>query len=456
MAIPRGDYLAANQDRFFDELLDALSIASVSTDPVHKPDLVRMAEWIVARLQSIGVPRIELVETAGHPIVEGHWTIDPAKKTLLVYGHYDVQPPEPLELWESPPFEPTVRDGKIFARGSADMKANLVSFLQALEAVVQEAGQPPLNLVFLFEGEEEVGSSGLKKFLAEHAGRVACDAILSLDSGFPAVGVPGFFVALKGGAGGQIDLRTGATDLHSGAFGAAVPNANQVMAKLAASFHTPDGRVAIDGFYDDVAEFTEADRAEIAYSSSVMEEIQKESGVYTLWGEEGFAPYERVAARPTLDINGMWGGFTGDGMKTVTPCEAHLKFTCRLVPNQDPDRILALIREHIKTHVPAGIEATLQARESFSVAYSIPRDNWALQRAASVMSDVYGITPVFFRSGGSVPITAVFKQTLGAETVSLGFFQPGSPIHAPNEWFRLEDFPMAQKSYAAVLDALGE
>jgi acetylornithine deacetylase/succinyl-diaminopimelate desuccinylase-like protein len=456
MGVPRTDYLAGNQEPFLDELMQALSIASVSTDPEHKADLIEMAEWIVARMQKIGVPQVELLETAWHPIVEGHWTVDPEKKTLLVYGHYDVQPTDPIELWESDPFEPTVRDGKVYARGSADMKANLVAFLQALESIVQETGVPPLNLVFLFEGEEEVGSGSLKTFLAEHADRVACDAILSLDSGFPAVGIPGFFVALKGGTGGQIDLRTGASDLHSGMYGATVPNANQVMAKLAATFHTPDGRVAIEGFYDDVVDFTEFDRAEIDYSSSLMEDIQIESGVYTLWGEEGYAPYERVSARPTFDINGMWGGFTGDGMKTVTPCEAHLKFTCRLVPNQDPDTILDLIRTHIAKHTPEGIEATLVARTSFSAAYSIPRDNWALQRAASVMSDVYGINPVFFRSGGSVPITAVFKETLGAETVSLGFFQPGSPIHAPNEWFRLEDFPMAQKSYAAVLEALGE
>lgn len=452
----RADYLAANEQPFFDELLQALSIASVSTDPEHKADLVRMAEWIVARMQKIGVPQIELVKTAGHPIVEGHWNVDPEKKTLLVYGHYDVQPADPLELWVTPPFEPTVRDGKVFARGSADMKANLVSFLQALEAIVQEDGQPSLNLVFLFEGEEEVGSGGLKTFLKEHADRVPCDAIMSLDSGFPAVGVPGFFVALKGGTGGQIDIRTGESDLHSGMYGATVPNANQVMAKLAATFHTPDGRVAIEGFYDDVAPFTDFDRAEIAYSSSVMEDVQKESGVYTLWGEEGFAPYERIAARPTFDINGMWGGFTGDGMKTVTPCEAHLKYTCRLVPNQDPDTIRDLIIAHVQKHIPAGVQATVKSRESFSRAYSIPRDNWALQRAASVMSDVYGIQPVFFRTGGSVPITAVFKDALGADTVSLGFFQPGSPIHAPNEWFRLEDFPMAQKSYVAVLDAMGE
>jgi acetylornithine deacetylase/succinyl-diaminopimelate desuccinylase-like protein len=454
--LSRSDFFNQNEDRFLNEILDVLRIPSVSTDPVHKGDLVKMAEWIVGRLQQIGVPTVELVETAGHPIVEGRWTVDGERKTLLVYGHYDVQPVDPIELWESGPFDAEIRDGKIFARGSADMKINLVTFLQALESLVTEKGQPPLNLIFLFEGEEEIGSANLKSFLVEQADQLECDAILSLDSGFPAVGVPGFFVALKGGAGGQIDIRTGETDLHSGGYGAAVPNANQVLAKLAASFHTPDGRVAVEGFYDQVVPLNDADRAEIAYSASVMMDVQQEAGVYTLWGEEGYAPYERIGGRPTLDINGMWGGFTGEGAKTVTPCEAHLKLTCRLVSNQNPDEINRLIQAHVAKHVPEGVQAIYTPRLSFSGAYSIPRDNWALQRAASVMSDVYGIPPVFFRTGGSVPITAVFKQALDAETVSLGFFQPGSPIHAPNEWFRLEDIPMAQKSYAAVLDALGE
>jgi acetylornithine deacetylase/succinyl-diaminopimelate desuccinylase-like protein len=454
--VSKTDFFAKHEDRFLNEIIDLLKIPSVSTDSAYAADVARMGEWIVERLKHIGVPTVELVQTERHPIVEGRWSIEGDHKTLLVYGHYDVQPVDPIELWESGPFDAEIRDGKIFARGSADMKVNLVTFLQALEAIVTEQGQPPLNLIFLFEGEEEIGSPNLKSFLVEQADRLACDAILSLDSGFPAVGIPGFFVALKGGAGGQIDIRTGESDLHSGMYGAAVPNANQVMAKLAASFHTPDGKVAVAGFYDTVAPMTDADRSEIAYSASVMADVQEEAGVFTLWGEEGYAPYERIGARPTLDINGMWGGFTGDGAKTVTPCEAHIKITCRLVPNQDPNEINDLIRAHVAKHIPDGVQATYNARLSFSTAYSIPRDNWALQRAASVMSDVYGIPPVFFRTGGSVPITAVFKQALGAETVSLGFFQPGSPIHAPNEWFRLEDIPMARKSYAAVLEALGE
>lgn len=452
----QAEFFAANETRFLEEIIEILRIPSVSTDPVHKADLVATGKWIAQRLIGLGVPTVELVETAGHPIVEGHWPVDPDKKTLLVYGHYDVQPVDPIELWESDPFGADIRDGKIYARGSADMKVNLVTFIQGLEAVVAESGQPPLNLIFLFEGEEEIGSTNLKTHIVEHADRLRCDAILSLDSGFPAVGVPGFFVTLKGGAGGQINIRTGETDLHSGMYGATVPNANQVMAKLAASFHSPDGRVAIDGFYDRVVDLTDQDRAEIAYAAGKMADILEESGAYAFWGEAGYTPYERTGARPTLDINGIWGGFTGEGAKTVTPAEAHLKLTCRLVPDQKPDEIKDLIRAHIAKHLPEGIQWSFDARLSFSEAYSIPRDNWALQRAASVMSDVYGIPPVFFRVGGSVPITADFKAALGADTVSLGFFQPGSPIHAPNEYFRLEDIPMAQKSYAAVLTALGE
>ncbi|MCC6703606.1 MAG: M20/M25/M40 family metallo-hydrolase, partial [Thermomicrobiales bacterium] len=350
------EYLAANEARFLDEIIEFLKIPSVSTDSAYKADVARSADWIVERLKGLGVPQVELVQTAWHPIVEAHWRVDPAKKTVLVYGHYDVQPVDPIELWHSDPFGAEIRDGKIYARGSADMKINLVTFIQALEAVIEEVGQPPLNLILVFEGEEEVGSSSLKKHLTDHADRLACDAVLNLDSGFPASGVPGFGVSLKGGTGGQINIKTGRSDLHSGMYGAAVPNANQILASLAASFHTPDGKVAIAGFYDDVIELTDEEKAEVAHAAAISGDVLEMSGAYTYWGEAGYTPAERAGARPTLDINGMWGGFTGEGAKTVTPNEAHLKLTCRLVANQDPDKIRDLIIDHIGKHVPPGIE----------------------------------------------------------------------------------------------------
>ena len=451
-----GDHLAANQEAFQEELMEVLRIPSVSTDPEHKADMVRQAEWIQARLKRAGVPVADIVPTAGHPLVIGRWTVSDDKPTVLIYGHYDVQPADPLELWETPPFEPSIRDGFVYARGSADMKANLVASIQAVEALAAQYGRPPVNLTFLYEGEEEVGSSNLYRYLAEHGGDITCDIVISADSGFPAVDVPGFFVALKGMCGCQIDIKTGETDLHSGGYGASVPNANQVMAQLAATFHDDEGRVAIDGFYDRVAELTAEDRAEIAQASSVQQDVVAESGTYTLWGEPGYSPAERIYGRPTLDINGLWGGFTGEGAKTVTPCEAHLKLTCRLVPDQDPKEILELIEAHVRKHLYPGVQVSFRRKEGIAYPYSIPRDNWALQRAASVISDLYAASPVFFRVGGSVPVTSEFKRYLNAETVSLGFFQPGTPIHAPNEWFRLKDLPMAQKGYAAVIEALGD
>jgi acetylornithine deacetylase/succinyl-diaminopimelate desuccinylase-like protein len=456
MSLTWGEYLAANQVAFQEELMEVLRIPSVSTDPEHKPDMVAQAEWIQARLKRAGVPTADVVPTAGHPLVIGRWNVDPEKPTVLVYGHYDVQPADPLELWETPPFEPTVRDGYVYARGSADMKANLVATIQAVEALAKQHGQPPVNLIFLYEGEEEIGSSNLYTFLAEHGESIACDVVISADSGFPALDVPGFFVALKGMCGCQIDIKTGETDLHSGGYGASVPNANQVMAQLAATFHDDEGRVAVDGFYDRVLDLTDADRAEIEHALTVLKDVVEESGIYSLWGEPGYTPTERIYGRPTLDFNGLWGGFTGKGAKTVTPCEAHLKITCRLVPDQDPNEILDLIEAHVAKHLYPGVQVTVQRKQGIAFPYSIPRDNWALQRAASVMSDLYARPPVFFRVGGSVPVTAEFKRYLNADTVSLGFFQPGTPIHAPNEWFRLQDLPMAQKSYAAVIEALGE
>ena len=450
------EYIAENEARFLEEIISFLKVPSVSTDSAYKADVQRCAEWIVDRLNGLGVPNVELVKTDWHPIVEAHWPVNPAKKTLLVYGHYDVQPVDPIELWHSDPFGAEVRDGRVYARGAADMKINLVTFIQALEAVVDELGAPPLNLILVFEGEEEVGSTSLKKHLVDHADRLKCDAVLNLDAGFPASGQPGFYLSLKGGTGGQINIKTGKSDLHSGMYGAAVPNANQIMATLAASFHDENGKVAIAGFYDDVIELTDEEKAEVAHVAELAGDMLAQSGAYFYWGEEGYTPAERAGARPTLDINGMWGGFTGEGAKTVTPNEAHLKLTCRLVANQDPDTIRDLIIDHIGKHVPAGIEWEFASRTSFSRPYLIPRDNWALQTAAATMADVFGVPPIFYRVGGSVPITSTFKDSLDVESVGLGFSNPASPIHAPNEFYDLADIPVSQKGYAAALIAFGE
>lgn len=455
MTMSTAQFLAANADRHLDEFFDFLRMPSISSDPAHNADVAACGLWIADRLSAIGVPDVELVDASTHPLVVARWTVDPAKTTLLVYGHYDVQPVDPLELWDSPPFEPTIRDGKIYARGSADMKSSMITFIQALEAIVAEQGAPPLNLILLFEGEEESSGRVINAFLAEQAKSLACDAILNLDGAFPAIDQLGFGVTLKGGMLVELHIRTGESDLHSGRYGAAVPNANQVMAKLAATFHTPDGAVAIDGFYDDVVPLSEEDRAEIAASAAVMQPILEESGAFVEWGEPGYTAAERAGARPTLDINGVWGGFTGEGGKTVTPAEAHMKLSCRMVPDQDGRRLYDLIVAHIEKHIPPGVKWEANYLGG-SPAYSTPRDNWALQLAAGTMSDVFGKPPVFYRVGGSVPITIRFKEMLGVETVTCGFTMPGSNIHAPNEWFRLEDIPVAHRTWVELLNAFGE
>ena len=446
-------FLDANEARHDEEFFDLVRIPTVSTDPAHAADMRRGAEWVAARLTAAGVPGVELLESPGHPVVCGTWHGVEDGRTVLVYGHYDVQPADPLELWETPAFEPTVRDGRVYARGAADMKANLVTVIQAVESLAAEHGQPPLNLTFFLEGEEEIGSAHTPDVVAEHRDKLRADVVLSCDGGMESPERAALLVGLKGITGCQLDLSIGTSDMHSGQYGAAVPNALRAMAELAASFHGADGRVAVDGFYDDVIDLTSAERQEIELIDQTDEQLEEEAGVYALWGEPDYTPVERQFARPTLDFNGMWGGWQGDGVKTVTPCEAHLKVTCRLVPGQTPTTIVDLIRAHVAAHAPAGAKVHVVTNESGAGPYAIPRDNPFLITAQQVMTEVYGTPPLVVRSGGSVPITEAFKSTLGLETVTIGFGLPGSKIHAPNEWFRMEDLARARSTYARYLEA---
>jgi acetylornithine deacetylase/succinyl-diaminopimelate desuccinylase-like protein len=374
---------------------------------------------------------------------------------VLVYGHFDVQPVDPLNLWESAPFDPQIRDGSIYARGVADMKTNLLTLIQAVEALAKTDGQPPVNLTFLFEGEEEIGSPNLPKVVAAERERLACDVALSADGGMAGSDQPALLVGLKGICAVQVDLRTGSTDLHSGSYGAAVPNAVQTLVQLAKTFHTEDGRVAVEGFYDAVRELTPEERAEIAAIPYDEAEFKDEAGVSTLWGEPGYSVLERRWARPTLDFNGIWGGFEGEGTKTVTPCEAHLKITCRLVVDQEPKDIVALLQRHVEKHCPPGVTAKVAVQETGARPYAIRRDNKAFEVAGKVMAEIYGTEPWIVRSGGSVPITEVFQRELGVDTVTIGFGLPGSRVHAPNEWFHVGDFDRAREVYAAYFAALG-
>ncbi len=449
-------HLAANRDAHYAEFLDLLRIPSVSTDPDRTADVARAADWVAERLRRAGVPDVEQITGNGHPVVLGRWHDAPGKPTVLVYGHYDVQPVDPLNLWESPPFEPTERDGMLVARGSSDMKGNLVTLVQAVEALAHAGnGAPPVNLTFLFEGEEEVGSPHLPQVIETYRDRLACDFVLSADGGMGGPDTPVLAVGLKGICALQIDVRTSSTDLHSGGYGAVVPNAVQVLTQLAASFHTPDGRVAVEGFYDDVRPLTDEDRAEIAASAVSDEELVREAGVLHLAGEPGFTPAERRGSRPTLDFNGIWGGFQGEGTKTVTPCEAHLKITCRLVVDQTPAKIIELISRHVDRHAPSGAAVSVVVQEAGALPYVLRRETPALQVAKRVLTEMYGKEPLAVRVGGSVPVTEVFQRVLGVDTITIGFGLPGSKAHAPNEWYLISQFDLARRTYAAYLEALG-
>ncbi len=448
------DWVASSHDEQLAELYELLRIPSISTDPERKGDVRNCAEWVAARMRTAGIPNVELIETPLHPVVYGEWHAAPGKPTVLVYGHYDVQPVDPLNLWQSDPFEPTLRDGKIYARGVSDMKTNLLTIIQGVEAAARaNGGTPPVNLTFFFEGEEEIGSPSAEETLEKYRDRFKADFVLSGDGGQNSPTQPRLTVAYKGITGLQIDLRTGSTDLHSGGYGAAVPNAAQAVAKLAATFHDADGRVLVKGFYDDVLDLTESDKAEIAAVALTDDALMDEAGVYEVVGEPGYTASERRAGRPTLDINGIWSGFEGAGSKTVTPCEAHIKVTARLVANQDNHKIADLIRAHALKHAPPGARVTFGEREHGSPPYMATRGFLGEQIATSVLTGVYDNAPQIGRAGGSVPILSHFKAILGIDSVTIGFGLPGSQAHAPNEWYLLSQFDLARTVYAEFFSA---
>lgn len=447
--------LDQQQEEHLAELVDFLRIPSVSTDPERRDDVRRAATTVAARLRKVGMPDVIIAESAGHPAVIGQWLIDGTRPTILIYGHYDVQPAEPLDLWHTDPFEPRVRDGKLYARGSSDMKGNLLTAIQGVEAIASaHDGRPPINVTFIFEGEEEIGSPNLRAIVREHRDRLMADAVVAAVGGQHGPGVPSQSVALKGLGGCQIDLTTANSDLHSGMYGATVPNAVQALVQLAATFHDTDGRVTVDGFYDKVKDLTAEERVEIAEVPFDGEELKREVGIDELWGEAGWTPREHQWGRPTLDMNGVWGGFQGDGVKTVTPREAHLKVTCRLVPDQEPDQVVELIRAHVAAHRPPGATVEVVSLPGSAKPFVLDRSNRAHRAVGDVLRELFGREPYVVRTGGTVPATGIFKDELGIDTATLGWSLPGSGAHAPNEWYRVEDYFLGRAGYAALIDRL--
>jgi len=449
------DDLKAQEQAHVDELLELLRKPSVSTDPTRKDVVSETAAWVKARLEKAGVPVVKIADSALHPSVVGRWEVDPAQPTVLFYGHFDVQPAEPLELWETPPFEPTIRDGRIYARGSSDMKGSLLTVIQGVEAVAKaNGGQPPINVAFIFEGEEEIGSPNFRQIILDNLDIVKADTVVSADGSQFGPDTPSLNVAWKGLAGLQVNLKGANSDLHSGGYGSTVPNAVQALVQLAATFHDADGRVQVEGFYDSVIDLTEDDKAEIAQTAFDEEQFKQDLGLTALWGEKGWTPQQRIYGRPTLDLNGIWGGFQGEGVKTVTPNEAHLKITCRLVKDQHPGEIVELIRTHVEKHAPAGTTVEVVPAAGSADPYVVDRDNEVYRAAGKVLAELHGTEPVLVRSGGTIPATAIFKDVLHADTVSYGWAQPGSGAHAPNEWYRTEDYLRGRVAVGRLLEEL--
>lgn len=447
--------LEKHRDAHVRELLTLVTMPSVSTDPERAGDVRATAVWVAERLRTAGVPEVNIVESAGHPAVVGRWRAHDDQPTILIYGHYDVQPAEPLELWNTPPFEPAVDGDVIVGRGTSDMKGNLLTAIQGVEAAAKaNGGVPPINVSFIFEGEEEIGSPNFRDILREQKDFLKADAVISADGGQFGPDTPSLRVSLKGLAGVQVNLTTANTDLHSGMYGAWVPNAVQSMVQLAATFHDDKGRVQVEGFYDTVRELNDSEREEIALLERDEEGEKKKLGIDSLWGEEGFSPREREWARPTVDLNGIWGGFQGEGVKTVTPREAHLKITCRLVADQDPAKVVELLRAHCEKHCPPGAKVEVVPLPGSARPYAVNRSDPAYAAVKDVLTELYGTDPVIVRNGGTVPATGIFQDELGVETVTMAWAAPDSKAHAPNEWYSLRDYLRGREGYAMLLERL--
>lgn len=448
-------YLEANQPRFLEEMLDFLRIPSVSALREHAPDVQRAAEWVVARLSAAGMENIAILPTGGHPVVYADWLHAPGKPTVLIYGHFDTQPVDPLNLWTHPPFEPHIEDGKVYARGASDDKGNMLVPILALEALLKSNGALPVNVKCFFEGQEEIGSPQLEAFMPQHVERFACDMVLSADGGQYSEEQPAILIGLRGGCGVQIDVRAANRDLHSGLYGGIVMNPIHALTMILASMRSSDGVITVEGFYDDLLPLSDEDRARIAAVPFDEGEMLEDLEVPALFGEAGYTPQERGWARPTLEVVGVWGGFQGEGVKTVLPSEAHAKITCRLVANQSPEKIVTLLQEHIRRHTPPGVTVSVTPLAFLAHPYLVPADEPGNQAAREVLVELYGKEPYYVRSGGSIPVCSLFQRHLGAYTTSFGFAQPDERQHSPNEFFRLNSFRMGQTAYCKLLERLG-
>jgi acetylornithine deacetylase/succinyl-diaminopimelate desuccinylase-like protein len=447
-------YLSNHAARFEDELCDLLRIPSVSADSTKKPDVRRAAEWVAAQFRTLGMTT-EICETAGHPIVYAEHLQAPGAPTVLVYGHYDVQPPDPLELWHTPPFEPTRRNGNVYARGATDDKGQMFTHIKSAEAWLKTVGKLPVNLKYLIEGEEEVGSANLEGFIASHKEKLKSDVCVVSDTSQFGPNMPAITYGLRGIAYFEVFLNGPDRDLHSGTFGGAVVNPAGVLVKLLAKLVDGEGRIQVPGFYDDVVPLTDAERkkySELPYDEA---EFMQSIGVAALAGEKGYTNLERRSARPTCDINGLTSGYQGEGAKTVLPAKASAKFSFRLVPNQDPAKVAAALEKFIAANIPAGITHELITYHGGS-GIVVDLNSPYIAAAERAIAHGFGIKPVFMREGGSIPVVSTFHELLGVDTLLLGWGLNDDNTHSPNEKFCLADFQRGIKSSAALWDEIGK
>ena len=432
------EYISSNKDRFLSELFDWLRIPSISADSTRKGDVRKATEFLKNRLEEAGADSVEIFETKGHPIVYGEKRVDPTLPTVLIYGHYDVQPADPLNLWDSPPFEPVIRDEKIFARGACDDKGQVYMHVKAFE-VMTKLELPKCNIKFMVEGEEEVGSDNLALFVRENRHKLQADVILISDTALISLDHPSITTGLRGLSYMEVEVTGPNRDLHSGVYGGAVGNPINILCSMIASLHDQDGRVTIPGFYDKVAELTKKEREELNKAPFHLEQYKKELEIGEITGEKGYTTLERTGIRPTLDVNGIWGGYTGEGAKTVLPSKASAKISMRLVPHQTSAEITNLFTKHFESIAPPYVKVKVRSHHGGEPAVT-STDSAPFRAASFAFKEVFGKDPIPTRDGGSIPIVALFKKELGVDTVLMGFGFDSDAIHSPNEHYGIKNF----------------
>ena len=448
-------YVADNKQRFLDELFDLLRFPSVSADPAYKNEVLKTADFVAQKLRDAGADNVEVCPTAGYPIVYGEKIVDSSKPTVLVYGHYDVQPADPLELWHTPPFEPTIRDEKIYARGACDDKGQFYMHVKAFELMIQ-TNTLPCNIKFMIEGEEEVGSNNLGIFVQLNKERLKSDVVLISDTAMISMENPSLETGLRGLSYVEVEVTGPNRDLHSGVYGGAVANPATILAKLIASLHDENNHITIPGFYDDVVELSAAEREALNKAPFDIEDYITDLGVEEVWGEKGYTTLERTGTRPTLEVNGIWGGYIGEGAKTVLPSKASAKISMRLVPNQNSDKITKLFQNHFEKIAPKSVKVKVTPHHGGEPVVT-PTDSVAFRAAQKAIAESFGKEPIPTRGGGSIPIVALFEKELGIKTVLMGFGLDSDNLHSPNEKYDIanyykgiETIPLFHKYFAEL------